>query len=673
MKVAFFFLDCHPFGHSRRLIEESLRLCKEDKFCFYLRPEGVHIVSPRTLSGKEVVTYRNPFLALKELNERKDIDAIVVFDLYESFVESLVKVDFQKEVLFYNASVSLLPFDEKLRLLACKGYTFLWEHEIAHYVFKKHVCPQGVSGVLPYPIPSDIEVNVDDQVFDISFPGSFEERKGASVFLHIIPHLLDAGLELKATLLGHERLIGELAKYRGKVALKEGTDNSQEEFLQELLSSKIVFCAYDPYEHSFAGSGILKECMFYGIPVVATEGCLLSYYLSKFNGAWIPLNNRIDKELICSTVLGAVQIYDKLKEKALEAKPRVKAECSSLVFIKRLLDSIRKKREEEVSLDVPEVILKRAESYFFFSKANISYRRHEFEKAEEELNKALSTDSGYWRALILKSDILSRKGRYEEALSYLELAESNPLISPLNKAHILVKRASLFERIGKKTYCLKTVDELKNWRFYLSSRGLEELLELSSAKDNEIVKEVLNDSTNYLKVLKNKTYKVRFLLEAIYAGLLIGNSVSELVFNLLKEIDFVSFHEEVLFRTDPLRLKNLFNEIFILLAKRDEENIAKLLLTVFTRLYGKFAIEDPLYLYNLASLYEKIGDLDNAERLFKEALSKNFYNEAGIYFHLGEIALKRGNKKEAQEYYHLCLSREPGHGLAGKRLRELEG
>lgn len=670
MRLALIFMDCHPFGHSRRLIEESLRVCDSNRFCFYIKPEGLGIIPRKLLEGREVIEFKNHLEAIDKANRRGDIDAIVIFDLYDSLIQSLLEIDFCKRIIFYNASTNLLISSEKLKALAHKGYTFLWEHEVACYIFQKYVYSEGLCGILPYPVPFNLEIEVKEKPYDVSFPGSFEERKGASVFLLVLPDLLNARMRLNASILGHERLVGELAKYRGRMNLKEEPDNSQEEFLRDLVSSKVVFFAYDPYEHSFGGSGILRECMFYGVPVVATEGSLLSYYLSKVYGAWVPLSSRIDKGIVFEAINRALQGHEELKEKALKARLKVRAECSSLAFIEKLFRFIEGELEN-LSFDIPEVILRKAEAFFFFSKANLAWRKHMIEEAELEIDRALSIDSGYWRALFLKSDILSSKAGYKEALECLEIAETNPFISPLNKTYALLKKASVFEKMGKRSYCLDTINRIKGLRSYLSFRGLEELVELASVMDREFLSEIVLESENYLEALRSSCYRIRFILEIIYICLSLGMPIDSYVHKLLKEIDMISPHEEVMFKTDPMRIRNLFDKIFILLAKYNEKGLTKQLLSVFVRLFGKFAMEDPLYIYNLASLYEKIDDLDKAENLFKESLSRNFYNKSGIYFHLGEIALKRGNREEAICYYLLCLKYESNHSLAAKRLNEL--
>ncbi|MCS7233026.1 MAG: tetratricopeptide repeat protein [Synergistetes bacterium] len=674
MSIAFVFLLYYSFGHTRGLVEESLKVFNESDFSFYINSKQPIMVPSEVQRNRNIIYFSDFERIMEELTRRKDIDAIIIFDTIPDHIETLIKVKpCSKRIFLYNASVDILALNEKLRLLASKGYIFIWEHEVASYMAKKYVFSEGIYPVLTYPVPDYSDLCDSCLDYDLLFPGSFEERKGASVFLMVLPDLVKSGLRIRASLFGfdvNEWMILEFAKYDGKIYLKKEPDKSQEEFIRELLSSRIGFFPYDPYQYSLAGSGILKECMIYGIPVITTKGSFLSYYLERNNGSWVSLETRIDRDAIIETIYDAMRNYDSLRDKALKIRFNVKKECSSFSFKERLLNIVYGKVNEG-ELSLPEYLLSRAEAYFLYFKAGMLYRKSKFEEAEEYLDKALTIDCGYWRALFLKADLLSRKGEYIKAIEMIELAESNPLISPLNKGYALVKKAALFEKIGKTSLCINTLNSVKPLKPYLSTRCLDDLLEIKSVKLTDLLDSLFSDSLNYLDIVLPKLYKIVFLLKIFNIGVYIDRSVERIFSKLSEEIESLTPEDESLLETNFLGIRALFYNLIASLAVSEKKRYAQEALFLFIKLFGRLAVKDPLYTYNIASLYEKLGDLDKAEELFKEALDRDFYNKSGIYFHLAEIYLKRGRLREAVDFYSLCLSFESDHVLAAKRLEEL--
>lgn len=675
MKIALFFIEFHPYGHTRRLVEEALRVFTEREFCFFINAGGSGFIEPDLLDRKEVFFFHNVADGIKEIASRKDIDALVLFDTYDNevarFLDSVPLG--QRRVVIYNPSANTVLHVRNLASLVSKGFILLWEHELVCYIFNKYVYSKGLCGLLPFPIPL-FEYDPVEQSYDLLFPGSFEERKGASVFLYILPRMLDKSLKIRASLMGHERFVAELAKYRGKVSLREGFDRSQEDFLKEVVSSRVAFLAYDPYEHSFSGSGILRECMFYGTPVIATQGSWLSYYLERNEGGWLPLENRMDEDVVLKTVEEALYSYDTLKEKALSAMDRVRSESSSLMFKRKILDAIDGMVDEPDFGKLPQDLLRKAESYLWFMKANLAYRRGDKEEAERLLDESFSFDKRYWRALFLKADLLMERGEYEEAINLIESVDCNPLISPANKAMVLIKKAQIFDRMGKISYCIKSFEELKPLTAFVPSRYIEDILKIPLAKDTGVIQKLFLETSDYLKIFNNKAYRIRFLLEMIYMGAVLNVPLDSHMEALLEEIDSLSSEENILLsEIESLRVRAIFNDFCLLLIRKGEMGLVRVLIDCFVRLIQKLNIKDPVYFYNIASLYEKVEELDKAEELFTYLLNREFHNKPGIYFHLGEIALKRGDKKKALDYYSRCLQEESDHSLARRRLMELGG
>jgi glycosyltransferase involved in cell wall biosynthesis len=74
--------------------------------------------------------------------------------------------------------------------------------------------------------------------------------------------------------------------------------------------------------------------------------------------------------------------------------------------------------------------------------------------------------------------------------------------------------------------------------------------------------------------------------------------------------------------------------------------------------------------YRLASLYKKNGQLKEAQELFEKALDLDQLGilKGGIYFHLGEINLEMGHRREAENMFRLCLENIPDHRKAMQYL-----
>jgi len=77
-------------------------------------------------------------------------------------------------------------------------------------------------------------------------------------------------------------------------------------------------------------------------------------------------------------------------------------------------------------------------------------------------------------------------------------------------------------------------------------------------------------------------------------------------------------------------------------------------------------------LYNVGSFYERQGRWTFAERAFARALaltpSHDGVRRGGCHFHLGEIALARGDEAAARAHFTRALADVPNHGKARARL-----
>ena len=87
-------------------------------------------------------------------------------------------------------------------------------------------------------------------------------------------------------------------------------------------------------------------------------------------------------------------------------------------------------------------------------------------------------------------------------------------------------------------------------------------------------------------------------------------------------------------------------------------------------------VNGPLFLYNEASVWESLGELEKAKGIFRIVADHPWRIDAlkgGACYHLGCIALREGDKALAKEYLQRCLSFEPNHEGAKRLLIELGG
>ncbi|MBN2143429.1 MAG: tetratricopeptide repeat protein, partial [Candidatus Aureabacteria bacterium] len=82
------------------------------------------------------------------------------------------------------------------------------------------------------------------------------------------------------------------------------------------------------------------------------------------------------------------------------------------------------------------------------------------------------------------------------------------------------------------------------------------------------------------------------------------------------------------------------------------------------------SVED---IYQTGSLYKKIGQHDQAQIWFVKTLLKTRdpLIRAGVYFHLGEMALQLDRRNNALSYFKKCRRLNPGHQKAGEYLSNL--
>jgi tetratricopeptide (TPR) repeat protein len=78
--------------------------------------------------------------------------------------------------------------------------------------------------------------------------------------------------------------------------------------------------------------------------------------------------------------------------------------------------------------------------------------------------------------------------------------------------------------------------------------------------------------------------------------------------------------------------------------------------------------------YFLGSMFKRMRNYEQAINYFMKVVNnkKNDYLSGGVFFHLGEIMLKKGDNEKAEKYFKECIKIENNHKKAIKYLKTLE-
>ena len=167
-------------------------------------------------------------------------------------------------------------------------------------------------------------------------------------------------------------------------------------------------------------------------------------------------------------------------------------------------------------------------------------------------------------------------------------------------------------------------------------------IKLLLSKKNKTDKEKLRLILNYLKL--NNFQKACFW----FKKLIMESSKKEVIFEA-----FVEFSK---FKSNCKLEKNLTNKLIKATNSLSPRSLNK------------------LQIYRIASLYKKIGNMEKSEKWFRQILKNQEMDslKAGAYFHLGEIELKRGDRKKAYNLFKNCVKINPKHAKAKKYLESLK-
>jgi tetratricopeptide (TPR) repeat protein len=237
------------------------------------------------------------------------------------------------------------------------------------------------------------------------------------------------------------------------------------------------------------------------------------------------------------------------------------------------------------------------------------YRLSQFDKALEQVEKGFKEKEDDPSLFLLKGKIMLGMGRFRESADLLKKAIK--IESSLSEAHDLIEG------------------------IYADNPSSQEILmkeKIAKAPEDPNPKLKI---AKYFFTEKRINESIRFAAEAVR----LSPDFEEAIFTLA-----VAYSRKGLYK------KSI--EQYLILLKRSPDN--------------------PTLLSNLGFAYFDDGDLDLAEKMFKEALSKN--SRFGLpYYGLGLVYKFSGKFKEAKKSFHIFLEYEPPQSYWAKRaLRNIE-
>ncbi len=481
-----------------------------------------------------------------------------------------------------------------------------------------------------------------------------------------------------------------------------------EEYKKILSKTKYGLLPYNKYEYSARASGLFEEYLMSGIPAFVTDGTWMAFKLRSYGLEETIFDGKLDDFL--QKYKDAERIYEYIKEKWLISGERARKKRSFKSFFKNLEMILSEGKDPFPLQVVPEESVKNG-IVNFFVKGGLYY----LESGNRELSQTFfqmlkAEPQGYRDYDYLKERLNGSIGEVSYYSFFLN--EENENINTLKKNW---HRFSLFSLSKKGLKILKEVlmqpgfkdfinhlkensDELSYFNsliFYLFYHAISNELNSESLKlikhllkENKIPIEKLSqeqlylyakiiyfikDSSKLSKILKallrkkNLSYLKKIIKEDL-EGLL-----SFIEFMLKKgEIEVLEMLLKRILKLNEIKEKFIFNYYLAIIYRAKKRNKLALLYSenVLKSMWnGELFYKHQIKVYNMISLLKSMGKIEEAKNLFLKFTKKKPKNEllSGAYFHLGEIALSEGRKKEAKEHFEKCLTLNPSH----KKAKEL--
>ncbi len=196
---------------------------------------------------------------------------------------------------------------------------------------------------------------------------------------------------------------------------------------------------------------------------------------------------------------------------------------------------------------------------------------------------------------------------------------------------------------------------------FILSESYYILGELELTLGEEGWKDTFRLSLKILESLKKDDCDVFLKFVLIYYKLGEIKKAKNILVRIMKECNKNNYSLKTLF---------IFANVFLISGMNSE---FKTIYNIMVKTFSAKKKKRPYDFYLMASIFQKIKEYKKAKRLFKKVVSETKEKTliAGAYFHLGEIALSEGRKKEAKEHFEKCLTVNPSHKKALEYLKNL--
>ena len=329
----------------------------------------------------------------------------------------------------------------------------------------------------------------------------------------------------------------------------------------------------------------------------------------------------------------AAQLYQRL------ARRRPKDSRVTRRWAMALLNGGNTLRAREVISGIVDLTSTDAAALYLL--AETERRLNNFDKAEEAARRLIAVESEEFRGSYLLSRVLFQQGRYEDAVRAIEpaIAQARVKTGVPSLARLLVQAGLSYRLLNRQDDAINVFVEAsrlarRNLRF--SEYAVEAYLEANRTEEAlAFIRTVRIEQPNELRLV---------VLEA--RSLIANNQITQ---GIVTMQSFVSTHE-----TDPfsqVALANIFVD-----AGRINEAVKTLQIA-----NKKFPSETSI-LFQLAAIFEEQSRFSDAERVFREVLSRNPAHHQSLNY-LGYMLADRGERlQESVELIKRALDADPNNG-----------
>ncbi len=458
--------------------------------------------------------------------------------------------------------------------------------------------------------------------------------------------------------------------------------------LSGALAHYMMGTLYDNFSDITSAIGEYKRSLGYNDGIVDTYQRLGAdlLLLRKFDEATKVLTTasemepkRVKTYLLLAVVhiaKGEFQRAEIWYDRALKQDPE---NLETLSFISDFLVS-QQKYDEAARLYEKILRLKGADASLYFNLGILYSKRNLLDKAEENLEKAVSTDRNYLEAQMVLGYIYEIEGKWDEAIRQYRETIS---LDPLNK-ETYVRLGQLYYRTGRtdkaieQNRVLMKLDPessepyLRTFAIYVSGKKYDKAEKiLTEAISNEIPDAAVYASLGYLSSLKkdfdaaaeNYTIAVKIDPENDFYKFYLAAATDQggqrkKAIRILRGL--------VAKKTDLAGVYNYLGYMYV----EEDRNLDKAIELIMQALYRD--PENGAYMDSLGWAYYKKGMLDDAIKQI-EAAVEVLPDNAVVWEHFGDVQSAKGNIEKATKYWEISLELDPENEEVRKKLKKDQG